>query len=453
MSGGQGAAGGPGARPSSPRRFDAVRIIEAKRDGRELDDDEVDWIVDAFTRGEVASEQMSALAMAIYFRGMTDPEISRWTTAMVRSGTRLDLAGLTRGGRVVPTVDKHSTGGVGDAITLVLTPLLATWDVAVPQLSGRGLGHTGGTLDKLEAIPGWRADLGADEMRRILSDTGAVICAAGADLAPADRALYALRDVTGTVPSIPLIASSIMSKKIAEGTGALVLDVKFGSGAFMTDRADAEELARVMVQIGTAAGVRTSALVTAMHTPLGRAVGNGLEVAQAKEILAGGGPADMVDLTCALAEEALAAVGIHHADVRERLTDGRAMESYRAMIAAQGGDPDAALPRAAHVHEVRAPAAGRVRWDALGVGRASWLTGAGRSTPGEAVDHSAGVLLRRVEGDDVAAGEVIAEIHAGDEERIPAALAEMDAALTLAGADPAADRGPAGVVVRRVSGW
>ena len=452
MSGGQGPVGGPGAGPSSPRRFDAVRIIEAKRDGRELDDDEVDWILDAFTRGEIVPEQMSALAMAIYFRGMTDPEISRWTTAMVRSGTRLDLAGLTRGGRVVPTVDKHSTGGVGDAITLVLTPLLATWDVAVPQLSGRGLGHTGGTLDKLEAIPGWRADLGADEMRRILSDTGAVICAAGADLAPADRALYALRDVTGTVPSIPLIASSIMSKKIAEGTGALVLDVKFGSGAFMTDRADAVELARVMVQIGTAAGVRTSALVTAMHTPLGRAVGNGLEVAQALEILAGGGPADMVDLTCALAEEALAAVGIHDADVRERLTDGRAMRSYRAMIAAQGGDPDAALPRAAHVHEVRAAGAGRVRWDALGVGRASWLTGAGRSTPGEVVDHSAGVMLRRVEGDEVTAGEVIAEIHAGDESRIPAALAELEAALTL-GADSTTDRGPAGVVVHRVSGW
>ncbi|WP_264888767.1 thymidine phosphorylase, partial [Dietzia sp. NCCP-2495] len=372
------------------------------------------------------------------------------------------------GGRVVPTVDKHSTGGVGDAITLVLTPLLATWDVAVPQLSGRGLGHTGGTLDKLEAIPGWRADLGADEMRRILSDTGAVICAAGADLAPADRALYALRDVTGTVPSIPLIASSIMSKKIAEGTGALVLDVKCGSGAFMTDRADAEELARVMVQIGTAAGVRTSALVTAMHTPLGRAVGNGLEVAQALEILAGGGPADIVDLTCALAEEALAAVGIHDADVRERLTDGRAMRSYRAMIAAQGGDPDAALPRAAHVHEVRAPGAGQVRWDALRVGRASWLTGAGRSTPGEAVDHSAGVLLRRVEGDEVTADEVIAEIHAGDEGRIPAALAELESALTLgdgagagagagggagSGASSATDRGPAGVVVHRVSGW
>ncbi|MFB9258327.1 thymidine phosphorylase [Dietzia aerolata] len=483
----------PGARRSDAqhsgaRRHDAVRIIEAKRDGRELDDDEITWIVDAFTRGEVAPEQMSALAMAIYFRGLNDREISRWTTAMVDSGRRLDLSGLTRGGRAVPTVDKHSTGGVGDAITLVLTPLLATYDVAVPQLSGRGLGHTGGTLDKLESIPGWRADLDGDEMRRILSDTGAVICAAGADLAPADRALYALRDITGTVPSIPMIAASIMSKKIAEGTGALVLDVKFGSGAFLPDRADAEELARVMVGIGADAGVRTSALITAMHTPLGRAVGNALEVAEAREILAGGGPADMVDLTCALAEEMLAAAGIDVADAgslagdgdgattvdgpRARLADGRAMDSYRSMISAQGGDPDAALPVAANIHEVRATEAGRISWDALGVGRASWLAGAGRSAPGESVDHSAGVLLHRVEGEEVRAGEVIAAVHAADADRIPAALTELDAALTLepggpanggaaadaagrsaTGAGAGAAGGPAGAVVHRIRGW
>ncbi|GAA3520754.1 thymidine phosphorylase [Dietzia aurantiaca] len=434
------------------RRHDAVRIIEAKRDGRELDDDEVDWIVDGFTRGTVVAEQMSALAMAIYFRGMSDREISRWTAAMVRSGSRLDLTGLSRGGRAVPTVDKHSTGGVGDAITLVLTPLLATWDVAVPQLSGRGLGHTGGTLDKLEAIPGWRAELSGDEMRRIMSDSGAVICAAGADLAPADRALYALRDVTGTVPSIPMIAASIMSKKIAEGTGALVLDVKFGSGAFMTSRTDAEELARVMVGIGTAAGVRTSALVTAMHTPLGRAVGNAVEVAECLEILGGGGPADMVDLTCALAEVALAAVGISD-DPRARLSDGRAMDSYRTMISVQGGDPDAELPRAANVEQVRAPAAGRITWDALGVGRASWLAGAGRSAPGEAVDHAAGVLLHRVEGDEVRAGEVIASVYAGDAGRIASALGELGAALDFSDPGFAPARGPAGAVVRRLRGW
>ncbi|EYT64165.1 pyrimidine-nucleoside phosphorylase [Dietzia sp. UCD-THP] len=432
------------------RRIDAVRIIEAKRDGKELDDDEIDWIVDGYTRGRVPPEQMSALAMAVYFRGMTDREIARWTSAMVESGTRLDLSRLTRAGRRVPTVDKHSTGGVGDSVTLVLTPLLATWELAVPQLSGRGLGHTGGTLDKLESIPGWRADLDADTRRRILEETGAVICAAGADLAPADRALYALRDVTGTVPSIPMVAASIMSKKIAEGTGALVLDVKFGSGAFRPERADAEELARVMVGIGTAAGVRTSALVTANHTPLGRAVGNALEVAECVEILAGGGPPDMVDLTCALAREALATVGID-GDPRERLADGRAMDSFRAMITAQGGDPHAALPVAAETQEVRAPGSGVVRWDALGVGRASWLAGAGRTRPGEAVDPAAGVVLHRVEGDPVRLGDVVATVHAGDPGRLPAACAELASALEIGG--PGAARGPAGVVVGRLRGW
>ncbi|KAA0916996.1 thymidine phosphorylase [Dietzia sp. ANT_WB102] len=427
---------------------DAVRIIEAKRDGRELDDDEIDWIVDGFTRGVVAPEQMSALAMAIYFRGMTDPEITRWTSAMVGSGTRMDLSGLTRGGAVVPTVDKHSTGGVGDAITLVLTPLLATWDVAVPQLSGRGLGHTGGTLDKLESIPGWRADLDASEMRTVLARTGAVICSAGPDLAPADRALYALRDVTGTVPSIPMIAASIMSKKIAEGTGALVLDVKYGSGAFRPDPADARELARVMVAIGAASGVRTSALVTANHTPLGRAVGNALEVAECLEILAGGGPPDMVDLTCALAAEALSAVGIDDADPRDRLADGRAMDSFRAMISAQGGDPEAPLPRAAHVEQLRAAVSGPIQWNALRVGRASWLSGAGRTRPGEDVDPGAGVVLRRVEGDHVRAGDVVATVHANAEERLPGALAELAAAFGAG-----SDRGPAGAVAERLRSW
>ncbi|MGN0101988.1 MAG: thymidine phosphorylase [Dietzia sp.] len=428
---------------------DAVRIIEAKRDGRELDDDEIDWVVDGFTRGVVAPEQMSALAMAIYFRGMTEREISRWTSAMVRSGSRLDLATVTRGDTVVPTVDKHSTGGVGDAITLVLTPLLATFDVAVPQLSGRGLGHTGGTLDKLESIAGWRADLDTAAMRETLGRTGAVICAAGADLAPADRALYALRDVTGTVASIPMIAASIMSKKIAEGTSALVLDVKYGSGAFLPDPADARELARVMVGIGTAAGVRTRALITANHTPLGRAVGNALEVAECLEILAGGGPGDMIDLTCELAREALTAVGIVDADPRARLSDGRAMDAYRAMITAQGGDPVAPLPRAAHVEELRAPASGRLRWDALGVGRASWLSGAGRTRPGEAVDPAAGVLLHCVEGEQVRAGDVVATVHAGDERRLPGAVATLAAALEVGPA--VTGRGPAGAVLERLA--
>lgn len=438
--------GTSGAGAGAPH--DAVRIIEAKRDGRELDDDEIRWVVDGFTRGVVVPEQMSALAMAIYFRGMTDREIAQWTRAMVDSGTRMDLSGLTRGGRRVTTVDKHSTGGVGDAVTLVLTPLLATFDVAVPQLSGRGLGHTGGTLDKLESIPGWRADLDAAGMRDVLGRTGAVICAAGADLAPADRALYALRDVTGTVPSIPMVAASIMSKKIAEGTGALVLDVKHGSGAFLPDLADARDLARVMVGIGSASGVTTSALVTANHTPLGRAVGNALEVAECLEILAGGGPADMVDLTCALAREALAAAGIHDVDPRVRLADGRAMDSFRAVIAAQGGDPDAPLPVADHVEHVRATSAGPLRWDALGVGRASWLAGAGRTRPGESVDPAAGVVMHHVEGDDVRAGDVVATVHAGDERRLPAAVDELRAAL---GTGPG--RGPAGEVADRLRGW
>lgn len=432
------------------RSLDAVRIVEAKRDGREWDDDEIDWIVDGFTRGVVLPEQMSALAMAVYFRGLTDRETARWTAAMVASGTRLDLTGLTRGGRVVPTVDKHSTGGVGDSVTLVLTPLLATWELAVPQLSGRGLGHTGGTLDKLESIPGWRAELDVGRMRAVLHRSGAVICAAGADLAPADRALYALRDVTGTVPSIPMIAASIMSKKIAEGTGALVLDVKFGSGAFRPELTDARELARLMVEIGTSSGVRTSALVTANHTPLGRAVGNALEVAECVEILSGGGPPDMIDLTCALAEEALRSVGLD-GDPRERLADGRAMDSFRAMIRAQGGDPDAALPVAAHRQEVRAPTSGVLRWDALGVGRAAWLSGAGRTRPGQDVDPAAGVLLHRVEGEAVRAGEVVAGVHAGSPGRLPAAVDELAAALEIGGSGTG--REPAGTVRERLRGW
>lgn len=448
---GGGMASANGVRSSSGA-MSAVRVIEAKRDGRELDDDEIDWFVDTYTRGVVPPEQMSALAMAVYFRGMTDREIARWTAAMVASGNRMDFVDLTRAGTRVPTVDKHSTGGVGDAVTLILTPLLATWDVAVPQLSGRGLGHTGGTLDKLEAIPGWRADLSASEMRGILSKTGAVICAAGIDLAPADRALYALRDVTGTVPSIPLIASSIMSKKIAEGTGSLVLDVKCGPGAFMTQQADAAELARVMVEIGAAAEVRTSALVTAMHTPLGRAVGNALEVTECLDVLAGGGPADMVDLTCALAAELLASVGIHD-DPRQRLADGRAMDSYRAMISAQGGDPDAPLPVARQTEELRAPDAGIVEWDALSVGRASWLAGAGRTAPGESVDPAAGVLLRRVEGDEVREGEVLATVHADDAGRFPGAVEELASALRVTAPGAGHGRGPAGGVLDRLRGW
>src|SRR5919206_4452699 len=281
--------------------FAAVDVIARKRDRGELTDEQIDWVIDAYTRGEVAEEQMAALAMAILLNGMTRREIARWTAAMIASGERLDFSGLGR-----PTADKHSTGGVGDKITLPLAPLVAACGVAVPQLSGRGLGHTGGTLDKLEAVPGWRASLSDEEYVAQLRDVGAVICAAGNDLAPADKVLYALRDVTGTVESIPLIASSIMSKKIAEGADALVLDVKTGSGAFMKDPESSRELARTMVGLGRAAGVHTVALVTAMDRPLGRAAGNAVEVAESVEVLAGGGPADVVELTLALAREMLA---------------------------------------------------------------------------------------------------------------------------------------------------
>jgi thymidine phosphorylase len=276
---------------------DAVDVIATKRDGGELSDDQIDWVIDGFTRGIVAHEQMSALAMAILLRGMTRREVARWTDAMIRSGERMDFSGLSR-----PTTDKHSTGGVGDKITLPLAPLVAACGAAVPQLSGRGLGHTGGTLDKLESIPGWRADLSNAEMMKQLESVGAVVCAAGPGLAPADKELYALRDVTGTVESIPLIASSIMSKKIAEGTGALVLDVKVGSGAFMKSLDSAEELARAMVDLGTDEGLRTVALLTDMATPLGRTAGNALEVRESIEVLAGGGPPDVVELTLALTD-------------------------------------------------------------------------------------------------------------------------------------------------------
>src|SRR6266542_4983240 len=314
--------------------FAAVEVIRTKRDGEALSDAQIDWVVDAYTRGVVAEEQMAALAMAILLRGMNAAEIARWTAAMIASGERLDLSTVER-----PTVDKHSTGGVGDKITLALTPLVAACGAAVPQLSGRGLGHTGGTLDKLESIPGFRSRLSNTEFLRQLREVGGVICAAGEGLAPADRKLYALRDVTGTVESIPLIASSIMSKKIAEGTASLVLDVKVGSGAFMKDVDRARELARTMVDLGAAHGVRTVALLTDMSTPLGLAVGNAVEVAEAVEVLAGGGPGDVVELTLALAREMLGLAGLPDADPRAALEDGRAMDTWRALVGTHAAAP------------------------------------------------------------------------------------------------------------------
>ncbi|MDI9932040.1 thymidine phosphorylase [Rhodococcus sp. IEGM 1354] len=394
---------------------DAVSIISAKRDGRVLDDEQIEWVIAEFTRGTVAPEQMSALAMAILLRGLSRRELSTWTNAMIASGTRMDFSALP-----LPTVDKHSTGGVGDKITLPLAPLVAACGAAVPQLSGRGLGHTGGTLDKLESIPGWRADLSGDEMHRILADpaVGAVVCAAGADLAPADKKLYALRDVTGTVESIPLIASSIMSKKIAEGTGALVLDVKVGAGAFMKNADDARELATAMVELGTDAGVRTLAVLTAMDTPLGLTAGNALEVQESVEVLAGGGPSDIVELTITLARTMLAAAGIEGIDPADKLADGSAMDRWRTMIAAQGGDPDAALPVARESQEFTATQDGVVTGlDAMGVGLAAWRLGAGRERQGEPVQSAAGVRLHAKPGDRVRAGDRLATLYTDTPEK------------------------------------
>ncbi|WP_433315850.1 thymidine phosphorylase [Micromonospora sp. CA-269861] len=414
--------------------FAAVDVIRLKRDGGVLSDAQIDWVVDAYTRGVVADEQMSALAMAILLNGMTGPEIARWTAAMIASGERLDLSAVRR-----PTVDKHSTGGVGDKITLPLTPLVAACGAAVPQLSGRGLGHTGGTLDKLESIPGWRATVSNDEFIAQLDDVGAVICAAGAGLAPADRKLYALRDVTGTVEAIPLIASSIMSKKIAEGTGALVLDVKVGSGAFMKSVDQARELARTMVELGGAHGVRTVALLTDMSTPLGLAIGNAVEVTESVEVLAGGGPADVVELTLALAREMLDAAGLPDADPAAALRDGRAMDSWRAMIRAQGGDPDAPMPTAAEVEVVRAERDGYVAAiDAYAMGVAAWRLGAGRARKEDPVSVPAGVVLHKRPGDEVRAGDPLYELRAEDAARIPAALTEAADAVRIASTAPAA---------------
>jgi thymidine phosphorylase len=383
--------------------FDAVDIIRTKRDRGTLSPAQIDWTIDAYTRGIIADEQMSALNMAILLNGMNREEISRWTAAMIASGERMDFSALGK-----PTADKHSTGGVGDKITLPLAPLVAVFGVAVPQLSGRGLGHTGGTLDKLESIPGWRADLSNDEMMDVLRDPGAVICAAGAGLAPADKKLYALRDVTGTVESIPLIASSIMSKKIAEGTGALVLDVKCGSGAFMKDEANARELAETMVALGTDAGVKTVALLTNMNTPLGLTAGNALEVEESLEVLAGGGPSDVVELTVALAEEMLAGAGVHDADVRAALQDGRAMDVWRRMISAQGGDPEAALPVAQESHVIKAHQDGFLSdLDAMAVGVAAWRLGAGRARKEDPVQAGAGVRMHAKPGDAVRKGQPV----------------------------------------------
>jgi thymidine phosphorylase len=409
--------------------MDAIDVIRAKRDGGELTDAQIDWVIRSYTAGAVADEQMSALAMAILLNGMSRREVNRWTDAMIGTGERMDFSGLGR-----PTADKHSTGGVGDKITLPLAPLVAACGAAVPQLSGRGLGHTGGTLDKLESIPGWRALLSTEEMFGVLRDVGAVVCAAGDGLAPADKKLYALRDVTGTVESIPLIASSIMSKKIAEGTGALVLDVKVGSGAFMKNATYARTLAETMVALGEDHGVRTVALLTDMDTPLGLTAGNALEVRESVEVLAGGGPADVVKLTLALAREMLAAAGIQDVDPAQKLADGSAMDVWRRMIRAQGGDPEAKLPESREQHVVIAPASGTLtRLDALAVGVAAWRLGAGRARKEDPVQAGAGVELHAKPGTQVTAGAPLLTLHTDTPERFAAALEALSGAYDIAG--------------------
>ena len=432
---------------STHEAFDAVDLIRTKRDSGTLSNDEIDWMIDAYTRGAVADEQMAAMAMAILLNGMSREEIARWTKAMIASGERMDFSSLS-----VPTADKHSTGGVGDKITLPLAPLVAVFDVAVPQLSGRGLGHTGGTLDKMESIAGWRASLTNAEMMRQLERVGAVVCAAGDGLAPADKKLYALRDVTGTVEAIPLIASSIMSKKIAEGTGALVLDVKVGSGAFMKNEENARELARTMVGLGTDAGVNTVALLTDMSTPLGLTAGNALEVRESVEVLAGGGPKDVVDLTVALAVEMLAAAGRPQDEdaVRKALTDGRAMTKWRAMLGAQGGDPEATLPTAKETHVITAPSSGVLtKLDALAVGVSAWRLGAGRARKEDPVQAGAGIEMHAKPGDHVTAGQPLLTLHTDTPERFDRAVAALEGGYEISA--NSGDFTPRDIVLERIS--
>lgn len=426
--------------------FSAVEIISAKRDRKELSDLQIDWMVAAYTRGVVADEQMSSLLMAILLNGMNMREISRWTDAMINSGERMNWSALTR-----KTVDKHSTGGVGDKITLPLAPLVAACGGAVPQLSGRGLGHTGGTLDKLESIPGWRASLTNAEMLKVLQDCGAVICAAGAGLAPADKKLYALRDVTGTVPAIPLIASSIMSKKIAEGTSALILDVKTGSGAFMSDPLKARELAQTMVELGKRAGVTTRALITAMDVPLGLTAGNALEVRESVEVLAGGGPADIVELTVVMAREMLDAAGITPTmDPADALKNGAAMDSWRQMISAQGGNPDAALPVAREQHLVFAESSGEIlEMNALSVGISAWLLGAGRSRQGETVQAGAGIEIHAKPGERILAGAPLFTLHTDEAPRFERALQALSGSVRISDSGEVVTRLP--LIIEKIS--
>jgi thymidine phosphorylase len=416
--------------------FDAPTVIRTKRDGGRLSDAAIDWVIDAYTHGRIADEQMSALLMAVFLRGMDYGETARWTAAMVASGERLDFTGLRRDGKPLRTVDKHSTGGVGDKITLPLVAVIAACGGAVPQASGRGLGHTGGTLDKLESIAGFTGVISNEQVRQQLYDIGGAIFAAG-QLAPADAKLYALRDITATVESLPLIASSVMSKKIAEGAAALVLDVKVGSGALLRSESLCRELTETMVALGAEHGLPTCALLTDMNRPLGAAIGNALEVTEALEVLAGGGPPDVVELTVRLAREMLEIAEIDRRDPEQTLRDGTAMDRFRALIAAQGGDLSIPLPVGKYSETVVASRSGTMGdIDAMAVGLAVWRLGAGRSRPGELVQPGAGIRIHRRTDSPVVAGEPLFTLYTDTPERFERALAELDPGFKVTDVPP-----------------
>ncbi len=416
----------------------AYDLIRRKRDGGVLSSGELAWLVEGFVSGAIPDYQMSALLMAAYFRGLGAVETAALTEAMVASGETLDLGPLA-----ARCVDKHSTGGVGDKTSLVLVPLVASAGVAVPKLSGRGLGHTGGTLDKLEAIPGFSTSLSMAEFTAQVERIGCAIAGQSASFVPADARLYALRDVTATVDSIPLIASSVMSKKIASGAAAIMLDVKFGRGAFMKDEAEARDLAGVMVGIGAAAGRRTMAAITAMEHPLGRAVGNALEVREAVATLRGEGPADLADLCLALGARMLVLGGVASSyeegeeRLRSRIESGAALEKFREMVRAQGGSAEALddadlLPAAPVALPVPAPAGGYVaEIDAEAVGLAAMRLGAGRTAKEDLVDHAVGVVVERAAGSEVGEGDSVATVHARTEASGRAAVAEVAAAFSI----------------------
>ena len=398
-----------------------VDVIEKKRDGHELSAGELTWLIDAYTVGTVTDYQMSAFLMAVYFRGMTHDELGAWTHAMLHSGEVLDLSDIAG-----TKVDKHSTGGVGDKISLILAPLAVAAGLKVPMISGRGLGHTGGTLDKLESIPGFDVNQSVERFRELVASHGAALIGQTGQIAPADKKLYALRDVTGTVSCIPLIASSIMSKKLAEGIDALVLDVKVGSGAFMRNLEDARELAETMIGIGESMDRPVRALITDMDQPLGFAVGNSLEVIESIETLRGEGPQDVTDLTIELVTEMLDLAGqvedrgATQITLREMLSDGTAWRVFRRMVEAQGGDPNVCddptlLPQARHVRLLEAGADGMItRMHATEIGIAALELGAGRRTKEDDIDPAVGLQFLKKRGDDVVEGEPIVEIHYND---------------------------------------